>query len=337
MASNVQTLNDIASNKASAVAIQTFNKAILNPEQAGKFLREATEDQPVMREASVITMKSHTKNLDRVTLDGRVLHSGYDAEGATRELTDAEKVKIRTWQNQLIAQKLKTQAEIEDDELEDNLEGKAFINTLLELIGEQVGSDMEVWALFADSDNITFVEDDLLSTTKGWIPKAGNKVYKGDLETYAAANELEATSVETLFDAMIAATPKKFIKNRNMMRFYVPYEYEKQYRDELKGRGTALGDATIVGYAPLVYEGIPIVHVPSMDDTTVQTLYGTPTPLLTTPANMVAGIWRQIGMEPERHAAKEMTEYVLTMRGDVEYINEFMATAAFPEIEEPSP
>jgi hypothetical protein len=72
-----------------------------------------------------------------------------------------------------------------------------------------------------------------------------------------------------------------------------------------------------------------------MDDTTVQTLYETPSLLLTTPANMVAGIWRQISIEPERHAAKEMTEYVLTMRGDVHYINEFMATAAFPDIEEP--
>lgn len=337
MASNVQALNDIVANKASALAIQTFNKAILNPEQAGKFLREITDDQPVLREASVITMKSHTKNLDRVTLDGRVLHSGYDDAGATRELTDEEKVKIKTWQNQLVAQKLKTQAEIEDDELEDNLEGKAFINTLLELIGEQVGSDMEVWALFADSENILYSEDDLLSTTQGWIPKAGNKVYKGDIETYAAAQELESSSIETIFDAMIDATPKKFIKNRNMMRFYVPYAYEKAYRDELKGRGTALGDATIQGYQQLVYEGIPIVHVPSMDDEVVQTLYGTPTPLLTTPANMIAGIWRQIGMEPDRHAAKELTEYVMTMRGDVHYINEFMATAAFPLVEEPSP
>lgn len=335
MLSNVQTLNNIVANKASALAVQTFNKAILNPEQAGRFLREATEDQPVMREASVVTMKSHTKNLDRVTLDGRILHSGYDATGKTRELTDDEKVSIKTWQNQLVAQKLKTQAEIEDDELEDNLEGKAFVNTLLDLIGEQVSSDMEVWALFADKDTISFATDDLLSTTQGWIPKAGNKVYKDDIEAYATDNDLDGDSVEAIFDSMIDATPKKFIKNRNMMRFYVPYQYEKAYRDGLKERGTALGDATIQGYQQLVYEGIPVVHVPSMDDTTVQTLYRTPTLLLTTPANMVAGIWRQISIEPERHAAKEMTEYVLTMRGDVHYINEFMATAAFPEIEAP--
>lgn len=330
MISNVQTLNDIVANKASALAIQTFNKAILNPEQAGKFLREATEDQVVMREASIITMKSHTKNLDRVTIDGRVLHSGYDDSGLTRELENDEKVAFTTFQNQLIAQKLKTQAEIEDDELEDNIEGKAFINTLLELIGEQVGSDLETWALFADSENILYATDDLLSTTEGWIPKAGYKVY--DL-----ADTIESDGIEALFDAMIKAIPKKFIKNRNQMRFYVPYEYEKRYRDELKGRGTPLGDTTVQGFRQLAYEGIPVVHCPSMDDTVAQTLYETPTPLLTNPANMVCGFWRQIGMEPDRHAASEKTEYVLTLRGDVHYYNEYMAVAAFPDIEAPSP
>jgi len=326
MVSNAQALNDIVANKASALAVQTFNKGILNPEQAGRFLREATNDQVVMREASVITMKSHTKNLDRVTMDGRILHSGYDSSGLTRELTDEEKVAFTTWQNQLVAHKLKSQAEIEDDELEDNLEGKAFINTLLDMIGGQVGEDMEVWGLWADSDNIAYETDDLLNSTIGWLQKAGYKVYDTDVTE---------DGIEALFDALIAAIPKKFIKNRNQMRFYVPYDYEKMYRDELKGRGTPLGDNTITGYAPLVYEGIPVVHVPSLDDTVAQGLYGSPAAMLTNPANMVAGFWRQIGIEPDRHAAAEMTEYVLTMRGDVHFYNEFMAVTAFPELEEP--
>jgi hypothetical protein len=189
--------------------------------------------------------------------------------------------------------------------------------------------------MYANKGVISFAQDDLLSTTKGWIPKAGNKVYKGDIESYADAHDLEADSPETIFDTMIDATPKKFLQNRNMWRLYTPYEYEKKFRDELKGRGTPLGDNLVTAYPQLAHENIPVSHVPSMDDTTVQTLYGTKSLLFTNPANMVMGIWRQIGMEPQRWAAKEMTEYVVTMRGDVQYINEFMATAAFPDIEEP--
>lgn len=326
---NIQALDDVVATKgASARAIQTFNKGILNPEQAGRFIREVTDDQVILSEASVMTMKSHTKNLDRVTVDGRVLHSGYDTSGMTRELTDDEKVKIKTWQNQLVAQKLKTQAEIEDDELEDGLEGKEFTNTLIDLTGQQIGSDMEVWALGADKDNISFAEDDLLSTTKGWIHRSAYKLYDIDVE-----NE----GIEALFDAMIDAIPKKFIKNRTQMRFYVPYQYEKMYRDSLKGRGTNLGDTTTTGFNQLAYENIPVVHVPSMDDEVLKELTGSPAPMLSNPANLAMGIYRQIGMEPERHAAKEMTEYVITMRGDVNLVNEFMNVTAFPEMEEPSP
>ena len=327
---NEQTLKQIVNKGGvSASSVALFNKAILNPEQAGRFLREVTEDQPVLKEASVITMKSHTKNLDRVAVDGRVLHSGYDAEtGLTRVLEDGEKVKIATKQNQLLAQKLKTQAIIEDDDLEDGLEGKEWTNTLMSLIGEQVGSDQEVWGLGADAANITAVEDDLLHTATGWLPKAGNKVYDIDVSN---------DGIEALFDAMIAATPKKFIKNRNMMRFYVPYDYEKLYRDELKSRGTPLGDTTIQGFNQLTYENIPVVHVPSLDDEKLKTLYATPLSLLSLPANMVMGIYRQIGIEPERHAAKEETEYILTMRADVNYLNEMMATASFAELSQPAP
>lgn len=329
---NHQSLDDIIARKAAAGSVALFDKAILNNEQAGKFIREIIEDQVVLKEVTVRSMKSHTLNLDRVAIDGRILHSGYDAAGATRAVTAAG---FDTFQNQLIAQKLKTQAQIEDDALEDNLEGKAFEQTLLELIAGQVSYDMEVWALFADT-NITFVTDDLLHTTDGFLKKSGQKVYDVDIAT---------DGVEGLFDEMIAALPKKYIKNRGMLRFYVPYEYEKAYRDILKERGTPLGDTNITGYGALAYEGIPVVHVPALDDATAQGLLGAgETPpvnvkpaMLSDPSNMVMGIFRQISLEPARDAVMELTKYVLTMRADVHYINEKANVAAYPELEAPAP
>lgn len=319
-----KALEDIVSNKASVLATQTFNKAILNPEQAGKFIREVTRDQVVLAEASVPTMRSHTKNLDRVTLDGRVLHSGYDEDGYTRVLTDDEKVKIKTWQNQLVAVKLKTQAEIEDDELEDNIEGKTFVNTLLSLMGEGISDDMEVWALGANKDEIDRDDDDLLSTTTGWLHRSAYNVYDHEIE--------DGEDVEALFKAMLELIPKKFLKNRNAFRFGVPFEYEDLYRDMLAARATGLGDETIQGFRPLTYRGIPVKHVPSLDDTGLQELTGSPAAMLYKPDNLVMGVFRQIGVEPARHAAKEMTEWVVTMRGDVNLVNEFMNVSAFPEL-----
>jgi hypothetical protein len=322
-----QALNDLISNKASALAVQTFNKAILNPEQAGRFIREITRDQVILAEASVMTMKSHTKNLDRVTLDGRVLHSGWDSDGMTRELDADEKVKFRTWQNQLVATKLKTQAVIEDDELDDNTEGKAFVNTLLDLTGEGISDDTEAWGLGANSDEITPEDDDLLATTKGWLHRSAYNVYDMEID--------DGEDVEALFKAMLALIPKKFLGNRNKFRFGVPFEYEDLYRDLLASRGTALGDETIQGFRPLTYRGIPVKHVPSLDDTPLQELTGSPASMLYTPSNLVMGIYKEIFMEPDRHPAKEETEWVITTKGDVNLINEFMNVSAFPELEEP--
>lgn len=336
MASNIQTLNDLVNNGvANKGMFSNYNKAILNPEQAGKFLRTVTDEQVVLKEANVFTMKSHTKNLDRVAIEGRILHSGYDASGVTRALSDEEKAKITNFQNQLIAKKLKTQTIIEDDELEDNLEGKAFINTLLDEIGQHVSYDQEVWALWANSA-ITFVQDDLLHTTDGWLKKAGYQLYGKetssgakdyDFNVYDSNNEI--ADVEALFDALIAEIPKKYIKNRPQLRFYVTYEIEKAYRDLLKSRGTSLGDTTIQGFQQLSFENIPVVPVPALDDEAAQTLNGGKAAMLTNPANMECGIWRQISIEPQRYATTESTEYVLTMRGDVNYDNQYMAATAW--------
>lgn len=337
MAVNSEILNGIVNQQAAYKSIfGTPGKAILNPEQAGKFLRTVTEESVVLKEANVFGMKSHTKNLDRISIEGRVLHSGYTSGGVTRALSDAEKATVTNFQNQLVAKKLKTQAIIEDDELEDNIEGKGFINTLLDEIGLKVSYDQEVWALYANSDLITYAEDNLLNTTKGWLAKAHYQLYgkesasgAGDEHFDIYDGETSITNVEALFDKLIESLPKKYIRNRQQMRFYVPYEIEKAYRDTLKARGTPLGDSTITGYQPLAYENIPIVQVPGLDDETAATLNGGKAATLQVPSNMQCGIWRQISMEPDRNAQLEQTEYVLTMRGDVHYNNQYMAATAW--------
>lgn len=332
--SNASILNDITNQGAAFKSVfGTPSKAILNPEQAGRFLRTVTEQQSILKEASVFTMKSHTKNLDRIELDGRVLTSGYDESGKTRALTDDEKVKISNFQNQLVAKKLKTQAVIEDDELEDNLEGKAFANTLIDVTGEKISYDQEVWAVWADPTQITYAEDKLLNTTGGWLQKAGNKIY-GKAGTHDA--DFDPADPEALFKAMIKALPKKYLRNRSMMRFYVPFEIEDAYRDIIADRGTNLGDSTTQGYNQLAYRNIPIVNPDSLNDTAAQTLWGTRAAMLQDPTNLQMGIWRQISMEPDRNAQLEQTDYVVTMRGDVHYINQYAGVAAFLDAAKPA-
>lgn len=334
MAGNAQILNNIVNPQAAFKSVfGNWAKAVLNPEQAGRFLRTVTDQQVILKEASVFTMKSHTKNLDRIEIDGRVLTSGYDESGKTRALTDDEKVTVSNFQNQLIAKKLKTQAVIEDDELEDNLEGKAFANTLIDMTGEKISYDQEVWGVWANKANITYAQDKLLNTTEGWLSKVGNKVYGKD-GTHTA--DFDPEDPEALFKAMIAALPKKYLRNRSMMRFYVPFEIEDAYRDILADRGTNLGDTTTQGFNQLTYRNIPIVNPDSLDDEAAAALWGTRAAMLQDPTNLQMGIWRQISMEPDRNAQLEQTEYVVTMRGDVHYNNQYAGVGAFLDAAKPA-
>ena len=285
-------------------------KALLNPEQLGRFLRSATINQTILKDANFNLMKSFKKELANVGLAGRVLQSGYKANGDTNDELDPADVDFGY--AELDAKKLKAMCSILDDEKEDNMEQAQFEQTLLTMMGERIGEDLEVWALFGDTD-ISYSDDKLLSTTDGWI------------KTTATDNQLEqgtdfdadADTVEAMFDAMIYAMPLRFRQNRNALKFYVPFEVEDAYRNLLKSRNTNLGDSTQTGFSQLAYKNIPVVYCPSLDDEGARAVDNTGTSILANPSNLYYGIWKNIRIEPDRKVPQERTDYYYRMRGDV--------------------
>lgn len=292
-------------------------KALLNPEQLGKFLRYATLPNTILSAADFKLMKSFKKNLNRTSIDGRVLESGYKTDGKTTN-PDITKADVKFDVEELDAKKLKAMCEIEDDEKEDNLEQSQFENTLLSMMGERIGEDLEFWSLFGDK-TITYATNSLLSTTDGWLKKAGQKLVSAEVNTTTNDFDL-ADGVEAMFDKMLEKFPKRFMLNRNDLSFYVPFEVEDAYRNVLKSRGTALGDTTQTGYAvPINYKGIPIKHCHTFDAEDGRGLDDTATSILVNPKNMAYGIWKNVSIEPKRIVEEELTQYWYRMRGDVNY------------------
>lgn len=290
-------------------------KALLNPEQLAQFLREATINNTILNEADFKLMKSFKKTLSKVGINGKVLESGYTADGKTTnpDITEAD---VTFGANELDAKKLKALCVLEDDEKEDNLEQQQFEQTLLSMMGERIGEDLEYWALFSDTD-ITYDTNKLLSTADGWIKLAGNKLNS----TGAGGKDfdVDANTVESMFDAMLYKMPPRFRQNRNLMKFFVPFEIEDAYRNILKSRGTVLGDSTQTQFEQLKYKGIPVVHCPTLDDEEGRALDNTATSILVNPKNMAYGIWKNISIEPERVPKYEQTKYWYRLRGDVDY------------------
>lgn len=290
-------------------------KALLNPEQLGYFLREATLDNTMLSDADFKLMKSFKKDLNRAGINGRVLTNGYKANGDTDpDITAAD---VDFGANTLDAKKLKAMCEIEDDEKEDNIEGEQFEQTLLQMMGERIGEDLEYWAVFADT-SISRSTDALLNTTDGWIKLCANKIVSKGVDATNGLFEAES-GVEAMFDAMIQNLPARFRKNRSQLKFYVPFEVEDAYRNLLISRGTNLGDSAQTGFNSLAFKGIPVVHCATLDDETGRGIDTTATSFLTNPQNLAYGVWKNLFVEPERKPGDELTKYWFRIRGDVDY------------------
>lgn len=321
MAVNSKILNEIT-NPAEKAAFKNMRpdmatgKALLNPEQLGYFLKEATLDNTLLADADFTLMKSFKKQLNRTGINGRVLTNGYKANGDTDDEIAAADVDFGA--NELDAKKLKAMCEISDDEKEDNMTGEQFEQTLLGMMGERIGEDLEYWAVYGDT-TIARADDALLNTTDGWLKKCVNKLESTGIDANDGAYDIN-DGPEAMFDAMIKALPARFRKNRSQLKFYVPFEVEDAYRNVLIARGTTLGDSAQTGFAPLTFKGIPVVHCATLDDETGRTLSGDVAhSILSNPKNLAYGIWRNLSIEPERKPGEELTKYWFRMRGDVDY------------------
>jgi len=331
MVNNTQILNEIVNPQEKMVfkgmkEDMLTGKALLNPEQLGRFLRATQLNNTILTDASFEVMKSDVKELTRAGLVGRVLQDGYKADGKTTEdqLTVPD---VEFKYNELKAVKLKAKTEITDEEKEDNIEQAAFENTLLDMMGERIGEDMEIWAVYADKA-VPRATDSLLSTTDGWFKRAtDNSMVVESTGATGTDFDIENNDITAMFDSLLGQIGRRF-RDKSKLKFYVPYEVEDAYRNYLGARQTALGDTNIVNTPVLNYKSIPIVHCNTFDDEIIRDRTDKVNACLTIPNNLVQGMWKNMTIEPKRIPEEELTEYYYRLRGDVDmYQNEATAFA----------
>lgn len=283
-----------------AITTTDLGSSVLRPEKADRFIRTVSEATPVLQAARRLTMNAPTRDIDRVAFTSRIL--GPATEGT--DLTNESKPTFAM--NQLVAVEAGGVVGLTDNTLEDNLEREDFEDTLLDLIAERSGVDLE--ELFIQGD--TASADPYLQLTDGWLKLAANQL---------ADTDFDATDVEAMFNAMLLAVPKKYFRDPSQWRFYVPWNIADDYREKLKARGTALGDEMYTTARSLAYKGVPVEVVPNMPAGNA---------LLVPPVNLVYGIYRQIRIEPDRVAKARKTDFVVTLRADCHYEDENAAVRA---------
>src|SRR5581483_6487486 len=255
--------------------LSALGAAILQPEKAARFIQAIMDSTVLMDEARMIPMTANQYDIDRIGFGSRILHKATEntapsSISAPTVATNSIKVFERI-----------AEAEITDTALENNIERGNLENTVLDLAGAQVGLDMEEGLL--KSDTTLAGSDADLGDFDGWLKLAANQLDGG-----ASPPDFDPTDVRDMFNKMLNAVPRKYLKNRNAWRFYCSWNIKDAYRNVLGDRGTILGDKMLTGFQQLSFKGIPVVPLANMPDGECLLVY---------PVNTVYGIQRKIRME----------------------------------------
>ena len=291
--------------------------ALLNPEQFNQFMRAAIINQTILNDASFRKMNAMQQVVSSTKVVGRVLQNGYDSTGATEDQLTA--ATIGFGKAELNSTKLKALTGILDDDKEDNIEQAQFEQTLLTMMGEAVGVDLEALCVFGD-DSYTSgspaAKDPLFSTFDGWLTQATNTIESSNQSASTGDFNIGTNGITSMFDAMINAMPVAY-RQANLMKdlvFYVPWEVKDAYHDFLIDRETGLGDSSLLNNTELQYKGIPVKYAPVLDAVDGRTVHGAIPSMLTVPEFLWYGVYRDLSVEPDRIVAQELTNYYYRIR-----------------------
>ena len=275
-----------------AITVGDLGAGILQTEKADRFLRVVQDSTPVLDAARFYPMNAPTRDIDRIGFGQRIL-----TDPATAEADPVGSVPtVNT--NQLVSVEVMGTVGIRDDTLEDNIEQEAFEDTLLDLVAERTGQDLEELFLAGQVGS----GDTFLNLLNGWIQQlpAGQQLDGGTAD-------FDAADVEAMLEAMLLQVPPRYRRDRAAMRYYVSDLVENDYRNVLRARGTNLGDQVQTGAQQVAYKGIPLQYSAGVETANHSAV-------LWHPQNTVYGMWRTIRIEPDRLPRQRQTDFIITAR-----------------------
>ncbi|WP_428264783.1 phage major capsid protein [Haliangium sp.] len=283
-----------------ALADLTTDGGVLQPEEAKKFIRILIRESVLLKLATVVPMKAPKKLIDRIGFQGRILRA---ASEGTR-LTEDERSRPHTEQEELDAKLFKAEVRLRDEVLEDSIERGALRQTIMQMMGEQISADMDEITVRGDTDS----PDGTLAKIDGVLKQATSHVVDAG----------GATTNRRIFRDMLKSMPSPYLRRRKRMQFLTSVNSEIDYRDLLGERLTAAGDKHNEEDVPAKYSGIPVRDVPNFPED-LGAGGNTTDILLTDPKNIHVGVWRKIRIETDKDISAGELIIVATLRFDVKY------------------
>jgi HK97 family phage major capsid protein len=277
---------------------------VLNPEQANRFIRDVQKSTVMIKECRVVPMNSPKRDFDKIGFGSRISQKATEATapGTTSEPT--------TSQVELSTEEYIAAVDLSYSSLEDNIERAQLEQTVMELIAEQVGLDIEELAIRADADGAT--GDAFLDSLDGWFELAGHTVNHSNA----------AFSFATVFKNAYDQLPKKYLKQKGLWRFYVDEDVHSLFQDEvMQGKYVTANAGWITADKDnvLSFKGVPVIGVPQIslaEGSTGTPSVATSPMLLAHPQNLVWGVQRKVTVETWRNRRSRTLEITVTYRVD---------------------
>jgi hypothetical protein len=294
----------------------------LSPQQVRQFLRLAIEASILLTECRVESSIYPKFEIPRISMNSRILHPGTQAV----RVIDGNRVKPVSGLMSLSTVLFKGEVPVSDETFEDQIEQEALADTLMTMIAEAVGRDLEEIAIKSDTVRTPGIGTD---PAEGADFDQLDGIIKRATTIFPAAQKINAsgiTTYEDLFATMVAALPARYRRNYAELRFYVPTAQKDGYQQSISARGTSLGDNALIANMTtnLAYRGIPVKDVPLMGGTdTINSVaidYGQYA-FLTPPSNIVCGFQRKVRIEKWRDPREGATSFLPTVRFDVDWAN----------------
>jgi|GEM_PF-1570846 len=291
--SNEHLLDELQ-KAAHTVSDITTDGGVLLAEQVEKFVVLAQEQQIILPDARVEIVARGQKEIDTLGISDVFLQPG--TEDNTTLYTDpttylGEEAKATTGKISLSTVYLEGRTAISRETLRRNIERENFADSLIQIISNRAGYDMELLGVRGDTTlPATTKENKLLRLKNGYLKlvPAANKVYWGG----------EAFSPNA-FAHVINKVAAKYRRRPSECRLYVSHGIALAYQLWLsKNKATSVGDQATVAGSVGTYMGVPVIGCDSLPDTTVGgAVYGKI--LFSNPKNLIWAIEDQIEIEDE--------------------------------------
>lgn len=315
----------------------------LEAEEADRFIDYIVDESVMKGKARIVRMNKETKNIRALGLGT----GDFLRPGATFSTSEYKKVLSENL-IQLTSVKVRGCIAIFDDDLEDNVEGDAFVDHLMRMVAKKMSNELDVAYWIGDTAaGNAYGDTDIKSLWDGWRYRIANGDTDGDTyyndvsggSTVLDAEDSGSFDLEEGRIAMVGASAPynwEFKYNKILqtlaskyktgglknLAFYNNDNVSQNYIEALAARSTVLGDNAIIGGAPLQYGLVPIVSCPNMPITmaggtqaTEKATTGAYADCLLTPnGNLIIGIQRDIKIESQREAADEATYWFYSMR-----------------------